>query len=105
MAKTAIVTGASSGIGKWIVNLVNASIECFTDAPSSSGRATAISLVQKGWNVSIVARRREELEITAGRCGGDRYPFSAKLRICVGDVTDEAFVKYVFEDAVKIFGE
>ncbi|KAL1752244.1 hypothetical protein FB107DRAFT_293286 [Schizophyllum commune] len=82
MARTAIVTGASSGIG----------------------RATAIALVQKGWNVSIVARRREELEITAGRCGGDRYPFSAKLRICVGDVTDEVFVKYVFEDAVKIFG-
>ena len=69
-----------------------------------TGRATAIALVQKGWNVSIVARRREELEITASRCGGDRYPFSAKLRICVGDVTDEAFVKYVFEDAVKIFG-
>ncbi|KAL1748349.1 hypothetical protein HDZ31DRAFT_29715 [Schizophyllum fasciatum] len=82
MAKTAIVTGASSGIG----------------------RATAISLAGKGWNLVLVARRSDKLEETATRCGGGGGSSSSQALICVGDVTDETFVKRVFEDAVTKFG-
>ena len=47
MNKTAVVTGASSGVG----------------------RAVAIRLAQTGWDVAAVARRREALEETATLAG------------------------------------
>lgn len=78
-SRTAIVTGASSGIG----------------------RATAIALAQKGWNVTLVARRFKELQNTALQCSLDP---SRSTLIAAGDVTDEAFVKRLFEDTVKTFG-
>ena len=47
MAKTAVVTGAGSGVG----------------------RASAQALVAAGWRVAIAGRRRDALEETAGGSG------------------------------------
>lgn len=52
MAKTALITGAGSGIG----------------------RATAIAFVQAGWDVALVGRRRDALEETARLGGGHVLP-------------------------------
>lgn len=48
MSKTAVITGAGSGVG----------------------RAIAILLVHEGWNVAILGRRRETLEETSKLAGG-----------------------------------
>ncbi|CAE6427766.1 unnamed protein product [Rhizoctonia solani] len=73
--KVAIVTGASSGIGK----------------------ATAITLSKAGYRVVLVARREAELNITAQECPSETL-------VTPGDVTDESFAAKVFEEAVKKFG-
>jgi len=74
--KTAIITGASSGIGK----------------------LTAISLSKVGWNVALIARRVVELNETESLCPGP-----GKL-VLPGDVTDEEFVKECFSRVVSAFG-
>ncbi|KDN35773.1 hypothetical protein RSAG8_11335, partial [Rhizoctonia solani AG-8 WAC10335] len=73
--KVAIVTGASSGIGK----------------------ATSITLSKAGYRVVLVARREAELKATAEEC-------SSETLVTPGDVTDELFAAKVFEEAVKRFG-
>ncbi|GLB38505.1 putative alcohol dehydrogenase (NAD) activity [Lyophyllum shimeji] len=75
--KTAIVTGASSGIG----------------------RTTAIALLVAGWNVVLTARREEALKETANMA--DR---PSNTLIVIGDVTDEAFAKDLFAKTVAHFG-
>jgi len=75
--KVAIVTGASSGIG----------------------RDSAIALSKAGWYVSITARRKEELEETKSH-----FAEPSKCLVVAGDVADEAFVKKLFEDTVATFG-
>lgn len=49
MSKTAIITGAGSGVG----------------------RACALKLSEAGWRVALVGRRREALEETAAACAGE----------------------------------
>ncbi|KAB5594831.1 Short-chain dehydrogenase/reductase SDR [Ceratobasidium theobromae] len=73
--KVAIVTGASSGIGK----------------------TTAITLSKAGYRVVLVARREPELKATAQDCPTDSL-------VVAGDVTDEAFATRVFGECVKKFG-
>ncbi|CEL55126.1 Glucose 1-dehydrogenase OS=Bacillus subtilis (strain 168) GN=gdh PE=2 SV=2 [Rhizoctonia solani AG-1 IB] len=73
--KVAIVTGASSGIGK----------------------ATAITLSKAGYRVVLVARREAELNSAAQECPSETL-------VTPGDVTDEVFAAKVFEEAVKKFG-
>ncbi|KAJ8691089.1 hypothetical protein PTI98_010691 [Pleurotus ostreatus] len=73
--KVAIVTGASSGIGK----------------------ASAIALAQAGWNVVITARRIDALLQTAEQC-------DQRALVVAGDVTDEKFVQELFAQAVEQFG-
>jgi len=75
MAKTAIITGASTGIGKH----------------------SAIALSKAGWNVVLIARREQELQETAGQCPNPALVLS-------GDVTDESFVKQAFEVVKSHFG-
>ncbi|ESK91234.1 short-chain dehydrogenase reductase sdr [Moniliophthora roreri MCA 2997] len=77
--KVAIVTGASSGIG----------------------RHTAVALSAAGWTVAITARRSDALEETKSLMNLDD---NRKSLIFAGDVTDEAFVKSLFEETVKAFG-
>jgi NADP-dependent 3-hydroxy acid dehydrogenase YdfG len=75
MAKTAIVTGASSGIGK----------------------ISAIALSKAGWNVVLTARRGAELKVTADEC-------PASTLVIPGDVTSAEFVKTLFSSTVEKYG-
>jgi NAD(P)-dependent dehydrogenase (short-subunit alcohol dehydrogenase family) len=75
MAKTAIVTGAGSGIG----------------------RAVAKALLGAGYRVALAGRRREQLEAT-GEAGGDR------ALVVPTDVTDEQSVIDLFEQTRQAFG-
>ncbi|KAJ7499487.1 hypothetical protein FB451DRAFT_1205650 [Mycena latifolia] len=77
MAKTAIITGSSSGIG----------------------RESAIALSKAGWNVVITGRRADALHETSLLCGSPE-----NCLILAGDVTDEAFVKRLFAETVSRFG-
>lgn len=87
-AKVAIITGASSGIG----------------------RMTAIALCEAGWDVILSARRRTELEETARLCieartvaKGNSDGGMMALTV-VGDVTKEEDVKALFECGVAEYG-
>ena len=62
MEKTVVITGASSGIGA----------------------ALAERYAKAGWNVVLIARRRDRLEEIAKRCG-------VKAKILVADVTQKSF--------------
>ncbi|MFF2962876.1 SDR family oxidoreductase [Streptomyces sp. NPDC057963] len=77
--KTAVVTGAGSGIG----------------------RACALGLLADGWTVVLVGRRKEPLEETAAltpTVGRDRaVPFPA-------DITDATAVDHLFRSVVGRFG-
>jgi len=75
--KVALVTGASSGIG----------------------RVTAAALSAAGWHVVLTARRKELLEESVKLCSAPERCF-----ILAGDVTDEEFVRRLFDEAVQTFG-
>ena len=76
MSKIALVTGASSGIGK----------------------ACALSLLKEGWTVALVGRRIDALENTAAESGSSlAVPMAA-------DLTDDAQVKALFEKMDQHFG-
>ncbi|PBK74621.1 NAD(P)-binding protein [Armillaria solidipes] len=77
MSKTAIITGASSGIG----------------------RQSAIALSNAGWNVVLTARREEALQESLKLC---LHPENSL--VIAGDVTNEDFVKELFAKAVERFG-
>jgi NAD(P)-dependent dehydrogenase (short-subunit alcohol dehydrogenase family) len=79
MANTAVVTGASSGVG----------------------RAVAIRLARAGWNVAVVARRAGQLAETirlAGEVGKNMAAFAC-------DISNEAEVEQMAAGVVKRFGE
>ena len=57
MSKTAIITGAGSGIG----------------------RASALALAARGWRIALVGRRREALEETAVMAAGDHIVAPADI--------------------------
>lgn len=63
------------------------------------GRHSAVALSVSGWSLVLTARRTEPLEETKNLC---KHPDNCL--IVTGDVTDEAFVKKLFEDAVQRFG-
>ena len=73
--KTAIVTGAGSGIG----------------------RAIAIAFVREGANVALVGRRRDPLAETARHCGHNRIVIAADLR-------QPADISGIVEQTVARFG-
>ncbi|PAV73485.1 hypothetical protein WR25_26651 [Diploscapter pachys] len=79
--RVAVITGASSGIGK----------------------AAAIRLVQEGFAVSITGRNAEELQKTADGCvakGLDKD----KILLSVGDITNADFAKKLIDDTIAKFG-
>ncbi|KAF9267584.1 NAD(P)-binding protein [Marasmius fiardii PR-910] len=75
--KVAIITGASAGIGRY----------------------TAVALSEAGWNVVITARRGEVLEETKRQ-----MKESKNCLALAGDITQEAFVKSLFEETINVFG-
>jgi len=76
-AKVAIITGASSGIGKH----------------------TAIALSAAGWHLTLTARRLPELQETKAACADPEKCF-----VVNGDIADEVFVKRLFEQTIHRFG-
>jgi NAD(P)-dependent dehydrogenase (short-subunit alcohol dehydrogenase family) len=75
-AKTAVVTGAGSGIG----------------------RASAVALAKEGWSVALAGRRKDALDETAKLCG------SAETIAVPTDVGDPASVKALFDRVKEAFG-
>mgnify|MGYP006267487049 CR=1 FL=1 len=76
MKRYALVTGASSGIGK----------------------ACALALIKEGWHVALVGRREEALQQTAAESGSQlAVPMAA-------DVSNEEDVQRLFERIHKEFG-
>jgi NAD(P)-dependent dehydrogenase (short-subunit alcohol dehydrogenase family) len=78
MAKTAIVTGAGTGIGK----------------------ASAIALLQAGWNTVFAGRRQDVLDAAVKAAGTTE----AKALAIAADVTQPDEVDRLFDRAVKEFG-
>jgi NAD(P)-dependent dehydrogenase (short-subunit alcohol dehydrogenase family) len=74
MTRTALITGAGSGIG----------------------RATAVAFATAGWDVALAGRRREALEETARLAG--------RGHVIAGDVTQAGQVERVFAEAVGAMG-
>ncbi|MEQ8356539.1 MAG: SDR family oxidoreductase [Kiloniellaceae bacterium] len=75
MAKTALVTGAGSGIG----------------------RATALALAKAGYKVAVCGRREDALKETDGEAGGGMLTLPC-------DVTDPEAVEAMFEKIESDFG-
>jgi NAD(P)-dependent dehydrogenase (short-subunit alcohol dehydrogenase family) len=75
--KRAIVTGASSGIG----------------------RATALRLAREGAKVALIARRREGLEAIAAEIGADN-----EALVLPADCTDETSIAAAIDQAAESFG-
>jgi NAD(P)-dependent dehydrogenase (short-subunit alcohol dehydrogenase family) len=74
MARTALITGAGSGIG----------------------RATALALASAGWDLALVGRRREALEETATQAG--------RGHVIPGDVSKADEVERIFAEAIAKLG-
>jgi len=74
--KTAIITGAGSGIG----------------------RAVALALAEEQWALILTGRRNENLEETARLCAGNTH------LVCPADITDPADVRQLFLKTEKNFG-
>ncbi|OSD02488.1 short-chain dehydrogenase/reductase SDR [Trametes coccinea BRFM310] len=75
--KVAIVTGASSGVG----------------------RATAIALAGAGWTLALFARRADLLEETRLLCADP-----TRVLVVEGDVSNEDDVKRLFQSTISSFG-
>ena len=76
--KVAVVTGASSGIGRCVAHM----------------------LAANGHSVAIIGRRADELQETVRLAGAD----ADRILAVPGDVTNEADVKRLFDAAVETFG-
>ena len=78
MNKTAVVTGAGSGVGQ----------------------AIALALVKQGWRVAIIGRRTESLKDTFERAGADKD----KLLACPCDIGDSDAVARMGKEVLAAFG-
>lgn len=78
MTKVAVVTGASSGIGK----------------------ACALALLQQGWQVALVGRRAEALQAAVAQAG----VHSANALAVPADVSKDEDVTQLFKTVVAKFG-
>lgn len=77
-AKTAIITGAGSGIGK----------------------ATALAFLEDGWNVVLTGRRQANLDEALAEADSNQ----SRCAAITSDVSDPQSVAALFEQTVKKFG-
>ncbi len=77
--KVAIITGASKGIG----------------------RSTALKFAANNYNVTIVGRNHEELEQLRAEIEQENRQ---EVLVCVGDLSNEEFLKQIIEDTVQKWG-
>ncbi|MBK6557819.1 MAG: SDR family oxidoreductase [Comamonadaceae bacterium] len=75
--KTAIVTGAGSGIGKVV----------------------ALALLDAGWHVALAGRRQEALQAVAEQSGA-----LARTLVVPTDVSDPAAVQHLFDTVLRTWG-
>jgi NAD(P)-dependent dehydrogenase (short-subunit alcohol dehydrogenase family) len=80
--KSAIITGASSGIGK----------------------AVSIRLARNGCNIFMVARREQQLKELKKQLDEEMAPLGARSEYAAGDVTDEDFAEKAVSQAYEVFG-
>jgi 3-oxoacyl-[acyl-carrier protein] reductase len=78
--KTALITGASRGIG----------------------RAIAVEFCRRGADVALVGRDRAALEETAAACAAERP--GATAHVFIGDVTDQSSVERAVAETIERFG-
>src|SRR5262245_17451432 len=78
MTKTAVVTGAGSGVGQ----------------------AVAFALVKQGWRVAILGRRAETLKETVDRAGADK----GKLLVWPCDIGDSSAVEKIGKEVLAKLG-
>ena len=78
LSKTAVVTGAGSGIG----------------------RAVALALLDQGYRVALAGRRRDALEQTLAAAAGA----ADRVLVVPTDVSDAASVQALFDRVAKAFG-
>ena len=78
MKKTAVVTGAGSGVGQ----------------------ATALALAKQGWSVAILGRRKSALNETVKLAG----KLSSQLLVCPCDIGDHTAVAAMAKRVLKKFG-
>ena len=63
------------------------------------GKHTAIALSAAGWCLALTARRLPELQETKAACADPE-----RCLVIDGDITDEAFVKRLFDQTIDRFG-
>lgn len=78
-AKTAVVTGGGSGVGQAVV----------------------LRLLEEGWNVGVIGRRKEALDETAEKAGD----VGQRLMLCAGDISIEEHVEALRDEVVSAFGK
>ncbi|MEW6305908.1 MAG: SDR family oxidoreductase [Verrucomicrobiota bacterium] len=78
MSKTAVVTGAGSGVG----------------------RAAVIKLAKEGWNVALVGRQEKALQETVSLAGGN----AQNTLVCVCDIADAKSVQDMGKKVLAKFG-
>lgn len=78
MQKTALITGASRGIGK----------------------AISLKLADMGYNLLLLARNQEALEEVGGECRARKV----SVECLAGELTDEKYVNAAIEGALEAFG-
>ncbi len=79
MIKTAVVTGAGSGVG----------------------RSVALKLLAEGWNVTLVGRREDALRETASLAGAA----SSRALVCPTDIADAQAVHRMAQATAAAYGE
>lgn len=76
----------------------NKKVVIITGASQGIGRSTALKFAANNYNVTIVGRNREELELLKEEIERDKRP---EVLACFGDLTNEEFLMQVIKDTVK----